>query len=61
MLRTTRVHVRKKAKTRTAKLPKRNRAARAAVDQKAGPMKDRREGRKGSRNVTREAMEEADR
>jgi hypothetical protein len=37
---------------------KRNLAARAARDQKAGPMKDRREPRKGARNVLREALEE---
>jgi hypothetical protein len=42
------------------KLPKRNLAAKAARNQKAGAMKDRREARKGARNTMREAMEEAE-
>jgi hypothetical protein len=35
---------------------KRNLAAKQARDQKAGPMKDKREGRGGARNVMREAL-----
>jgi hypothetical protein len=39
------------------KLPARNLAAKNARDQKAGAMKDRREPRKGARNVLRDALE----
>src|SRR5687767_14653012 len=39
------------------KLPARNLAAKNARDQKAGAMKDRREPRKGARNVLRDALD----
>jgi hypothetical protein len=48
----------RKAKKRTA-LPKRNLAAKQARDQKAGPMRDKREGRGGAKNTMREALREA--
>jgi hypothetical protein len=47
------------AKRKPSKPPvRRNLAARAARDQKAGPMKDRREPRKGARHRLRDALEE---
>jgi hypothetical protein len=46
------------AKRKPSKVPKkRNLAAKQARDQKAGPMKDKRGGRGGARNVMREDLE----
>lgn len=39
---------------RPAPLPKRNFAAQAAKNQKAGPIKDKREGRGGAKNTFRQ-------
>ena len=51
---------RRMAKRKPSKPPvKRNLAAKAAKNQKAGPMKDRRAGRGGARNVLREDLERA--
>jgi hypothetical protein len=41
---------------RPTKLKKRNFAAKGATNQKAGPMKDKRPGRRGSKNETRDAL-----
>jgi hypothetical protein len=48
----------RKTKRRPSTPPKkRNLAARAARNQKAGAMKDRREPKRGARNETRELLE----
>jgi len=45
-------------KRKPSKVPKkRNLAAKQSQDQKAGPMKDRREGRGGAKNEMREILE----
>jgi hypothetical protein len=51
----------KKAKKKLKPPKKRNLAAKQARDQKSGPMKDKRGGRGGSKNVMQEALREADR
>ena len=44
-------------KRKPSKLPKkRNLAAKQSTDQKAGPMKDKREGRGGAKNILREVL-----
>jgi hypothetical protein len=52
-------------KKRAKKIPKppkkRNLAAKQARDQKPGPMKDKRGGRGGARNVMQEALKDAER
>jgi hypothetical protein len=46
------------AKRKPSPIPKkRNLAAKQSVDQKAGVMKDKREGRGGARNKMREALD----
>jgi len=45
------------AKRKPSKLPKkRNLAAKQAQDQKAGPMKDKRAGRGGAKNIMQEIL-----
>ena len=45
-------------KRKPSKVPKkRNLAAKQSQDQKAGPMKDKREGRGGAKNEMREILE----
>jgi hypothetical protein len=48
------------AKNKPSPTRKRNLVAKAAKNQKAGVMKDRREPRRGARNKLRDALEEKD-
>ena len=47
-------------KRKPSKLPKkRNLVAKQSTDQKAGPMKDKRDGRGGAKNVMREVLDKS--